>query len=68
VVPPGAAYVEKVDPRLYCFGEKAAAALVPGATVVPRLTGTRDEPVVEPLEVEPTAPARFATLAEAPGF
>ncbi len=37
VVPPGRAYAEKFDPRIFCFGSRAAAALVPGATVVAHL-------------------------------
>ncbi len=29
----GRSYTERFDPRLYCFGERESAALVPGATV-----------------------------------
>ena len=37
VIPPARAYAEKFDPRIFCFGGRAAAALVPGATVVAHL-------------------------------
>jgi hypothetical protein len=37
VVPPGRAYVEKLDPRIFCFGARAAAAMAPGAEVVAHL-------------------------------
>jgi hypothetical protein len=37
VIPPARAYTEKFDPRIFCFGGGAAAALVPGATVVAHL-------------------------------
>ena len=36
VLVPGRSYTEKLDPRLYCFGAKEAAALVGGAVVTPR--------------------------------
>ncbi len=54
VLPPGRAFVEKIDPRLFCFGAKASLALVSGASVAPRLVGSRELAVVEPIEeVEP---------------
>jgi len=54
VLPPGRAFVEKIDPRLFCFGAHDAAALVAGSSVVPRLVGARDLAVVTPIaEVEP---------------
>ncbi len=34
VLPPKRAYREGLDPRMYCFGARELAALVPGATVV----------------------------------
>lgn len=34
VLVPGRSYTERFDPRLFCFGDREAAALVPGATVV----------------------------------
>ena len=37
VIPPARAYAEKFDPRIFCFGSGAAAALVAGATVVAHL-------------------------------
>lgn len=35
VLVPGRSYTERFDPRLYCFGAREAAALVPGAQVTP---------------------------------
>jgi hypothetical protein len=37
VLPPGRAFVETFDPRLYCFAAQQAAVVVPGATVIPSL-------------------------------
>ena len=37
VVPPQRAYKETIDPRMYCFGPRERAALVPGATVAAHL-------------------------------
>jgi hypothetical protein len=37
VLPPGHAYVESFEPRLYCFGGKKLDALAPGTIVVARL-------------------------------
>jgi hypothetical protein len=55
VVPPGRAYAEKLDPRLYCFGERASKALAEGAKVKPILVGpAAGPPAVAPLEsIEP---------------
>jgi hypothetical protein len=54
VLPPGRAFVDKIDPRLFCFGAHNAGALVAGSSVLPRLVGSRDLPVVAPIEeVEP---------------
>jgi hypothetical protein len=49
VVPPGRAYVETFEPRLYCFGGKADA-LAPGAIVVAHL-GWAGRARTPPLEV-----------------
>ncbi len=46
VLPPGRSYAETFEPRLYCFGEHALAALSPQAIVVARLgwpAGSRAE-------------------------
>jgi hypothetical protein len=40
VVPPQRAYVEKFDPRLFCFGARESEALSNGAKVVPVLVAT----------------------------
>jgi hypothetical protein len=54
VMPPGRGYAEKFDPRIFCFGTRLAAALVPGATVTPHLVGSRESPAVAAIEeVEP---------------
>jgi hypothetical protein len=54
VLPPGKSYIEKIDPRLFCFGAHDAAALVAGATITPHLVGSRDVAVVQGIdEVEP---------------
>jgi hypothetical protein len=66
VVPPGRAYAEKIDARLFCFGAHEAAALVPGASVVPRLLGSHDVPVVAPLD-DGDGTATLATLTELAG-
>jgi hypothetical protein len=64
VVPPGRTYAEKIDARLFCFGAHDAAALVPGASVVPRLVGSHDVPVVAPVD---DGTATLATLTELTG-
>jgi hypothetical protein len=66
VVPPGRSYVEKLDPRLFCFGAHDAAALVPGAKVVPHLIGTRETPAVETFEEVDPKVASAVDLAGAP--
>ena len=54
VLPPGRSFAEAIDPRLFCFGAREAAALVAGATVVPRFVGSHEVAVVTPLgEAEP---------------
>lgn len=53
VLPPGRAYVESIDPRLFCFGARDSAALVPGAKVTPRLVGSRSLPIVVPDQEDP---------------
>ncbi len=54
VLPPGRAFTEALDPRLFCFDTRNAAALVPGAAIVPRLIGSRDVAAVAPVgEGEP---------------
>jgi hypothetical protein len=65
VVPPGRAYAEKIDARLFCFGAHEAEALVPDASVVPRLVGSRDVPVVAPVDDGTTV--TLATLTELTG-
>jgi hypothetical protein len=66
VFPPGRAYVERLDPLLFCFGARAAAALVPGAKVVAHLVGSRERPAVEAIEqVEPKV-ANVTDLVGAP--
>ncbi len=64
IVPPGGSYIEKLDPRLFCFGAREAAALVPGAQVIPHLVGSRETPAIEPIEeVEP----KVASAVDWPG-
>ena len=53
VLPAGRAYVESIDPRLFCFGVRDSAALVPGAKVTPRLVGSHSMPVVVPDQEDP---------------
>jgi hypothetical protein len=64
VIPPKRAYAESFDPRVYCFGVKETAALVPGASVVARLGwpeghGRRSPPyVLSPIDgVDPKVKA-----------
>jgi hypothetical protein len=52
VVPPGRAYAESFEPRLYCFGAKLDA-LAPGAMVVARLGWTGGPPSAPPFAVAP---------------
>jgi hypothetical protein len=63
VLPTGRSYAEKIDPRLFCFGAHDAAALVAGAKVTPHLVGTRDVPVVRPVEQVEPAVGSVADLA-----
>lgn len=37
LLPPGRAWSEEIDPRLFCFGAREEKALLPGATVTARL-------------------------------
>jgi hypothetical protein len=64
VLPPGRSYAETFEARLYCFGEKKAAALAPGSIVVAHLGWTGKRPSsfeVSPIEgVEPHAAPRGA--------
>jgi hypothetical protein len=53
VLPPQRAYAEVFDPRLYCFGAKEEAALVPGASVVAHLGWPNARKVSPPFVVEP---------------
>ena len=74
VLPPQRAFAETFDPRLYCFGAKEEAALVPGASVVahlgwpaPARAQRLTSPfVLEPIEgvTPPVAPAK--EIASAP--
>jgi hypothetical protein len=57
VLPPGRAYVESIDPRLFCFGSRDSAALVPGAKLTPKLVGSRAMPVVVPDQEDPPSVA-----------
>jgi hypothetical protein len=71
VVPPGRSYAEKLDPRLFCFGARDGAALVPDAKVVAHLgspaKGHLGPPyVVEPIEgLEPRVAAAKEIVSEA---
>jgi hypothetical protein len=58
VVPPGRAYAESFEPRLYCFGAKLAA-LAPGAIVVPHLgwTGPANAPPYAVAAIDGVEPA-----------
>lgn len=54
VLPPGRSYLEKFDPRVFCFGAREAAALTTGASVIAKLVGSRESPAIAPIEeVEP---------------
>jgi hypothetical protein len=69
VLPPGRAYVEVFDPRLYCFGGKDSDALASGSIVVGRLgwtgPGTAGPWAVAPLDgIDPEIAA--ARSIEAP--
>src|ERR1700687_1289276 len=57
VLPPGRAYVENFEPRLYCFGKKLDA-LPPGAIVVARLgwTGRGTRPPLELSSIDGVEP------------
>lgn len=69
VLPPGRAYAESFDPRLYCFGAKEADALAKGGKITARLgwtsAGRPERPfVVSPFEgVEPRVAAARAIAA-----
>ena len=66
VIPGGRSYVEKLDPRLFCFGAREASALVAGAKVEAHLVGSRESPAIEPIEeVEPKV-ASLTDLAGVP--
>jgi hypothetical protein len=60
VLPPHRAFVEVVDPRLYCFSTAGLAALAPGAIVVAHLGGRGNPATVAPLDdvQPPVAPLR----------
>lgn len=64
VLPPGRSYAETFEVRLYCFGDKKAAALAPGSIVVAHLGWMAKRPtsfVVSPIDgVEPRATPRGA--------
>jgi hypothetical protein len=64
VLAPRRVFVQSIDPRLYCFGAKAFAALAPGAIAVARLQ-PRGPAAVAPIDgVEPpVAPLRVVEAA-----
>lgn len=51
VLPPGRSYVERFEPRLYCFGHHAADALSQGSIVVGRLGWLGGNKTRPPFEV-----------------
>ncbi len=51
VLPPGRAYVEHFEPRLYCFGQKLLDALAQGSIVVGRLGWRGGNKTHPPFEV-----------------
>src|SRR5262249_4039049 len=53
VIPPGRAYAEKFDPRLFCFRGHEAAALVAGASVVAHLGWAPGKKLAPPYVVRP---------------
>jgi hypothetical protein len=54
ILPPKRSYSETFDPRLYCFGNQEAAALVPGAAVAAHLGWPSKPPArTPPFEVSP---------------
>ena len=53
VLPPGKSYAESFEPRIYCFGGKAADALAQGSSVVASLGWTGGSKVRPPFEVGP---------------
>jgi len=57
---PGQAYVERLDPRLFCFGEREAGALVEGAVVRAYFGWSADPYAVEGL----AWPREIASLRE----
>ncbi|APR75036.1 Hypothetical protein A7982_00382 [Minicystis rosea] len=57
---PGHAYEESIDPLLFCFGNREAAALVPGALVQAFLGGPKEPVIVEDLAF----PSEVASLRE----
>jgi hypothetical protein len=61
----GRSYTERFDPRLFCFGEREAAALVPGATVTARYGFGGRAPTAGPKAFVPLVPD--ASDATAPG-
>jgi hypothetical protein len=68
VLPPGRAFGEKFEPRLYCFGQAGFDALAPGAIVIARLgphPGTaRVSPELAPIDgVEPVVASEPALMA-----
>jgi hypothetical protein len=72
VIPPGRAYTEKLDPRLFCFGAHDGASLVAGANVVAHLgwpvgRGRVTPPyVVNPIEgLEPAVAAAKEIVSSA---
>ena len=71
VLPAGRAYSEIIQPRLYCFGERALDALAPGAIVVAHLgwpAGSRGEThqVVWPIDGVQPALAALPVLTAPP--
>src|SRR6202044_1722510 len=55
VLPPGRSYVERFEPRLYCFGKRLLDGLAQGAIVVGPLGWTGGKRFRPPFEVESIA-------------
>lgn len=55
VLPPGRSYVERFEPRLYCFGKRLLDALAEGSIVVAHLGWTDARTLRPPFEVQSIA-------------
>ena len=72
VLPPGTAYSESFDPRMYCFGARESAGLVRGARVIahygfsaPHGAKTKGAALPPPFVVSPIASAEHPNQASA---